>query len=430
MTAAPSSADLDRPALELSGLWVVAGAVSTLFLVLLPLASPAILFASSAVFLASQGRFALARPSPVIVALLLIDIYLLVNLSWSLSPRDGLRSVGLLFAITGLLYLTLNALAADSERSGLRSIAMGLVLGAALGGLIYCIEALSGQGMRRALMAYLPALAPNAEGMGVSEDGSPVPFAALMNRSIAAIALLFWPAVLIVDRLDLSPRLRMWLLIALLPGIVAIMRSAHGTSKLAFLGAAALYVLCRFYPVLGPRLARAGWLAAVVLMVPAASLAYSAQLHHSGWLAESARHRVVIWNHTVGQIGKAPLLGSGVATARALNERDKPDAQLEPGTAYRLVMSHSHNGYLQVWYETGAIGAFLLLGFGLLVLRSLAQAESGPRAYLHAIFAACALMAGSAFSLWAPWLLALFAIVAICAAVAMALPAATDARTS
>ena len=50
------------------------------------------------------------------------------------------------------------------------------------------------------------------------------------------------------------------------------------------------------------------------------------------------------------------------------------------------------------------------------MLRSLASADAGAQPYLYATFVTCAAIAASSFSLWAPWFMASFALVAILAA--------------
>jgi O-antigen ligase len=161
----------------------------------------------------------------------------------------------------------------------------------------------------------------------------------------------------------------------------------------------------------------AGWITATLFVVPLASLAYAKQLYLASWLASTARQRIVIWGYTSSQIRNAPLLGAGVSTARALNFQDDERAPKAPGSEYRLTTGwHSHNGYLQTWYEAGAIGALLLVAFGLLVLRSLARAPGEAQPYLYATFVSCAVMAGSSFSLWAPWFMASIGFAAVFAA--------------
>jgi O-antigen ligase len=144
-----------------------------------------------------------------------------------------------------------------------------------------------------------------------------------------------------------------------------------------------------------------------------ATLAYQSKLYLSPWLPRSAQHRIVIWGYSSSLIAASPLLGSGINTARALNDPDGLDTPLAPGSDFRLTTNlHSHNGYLQAWYETGAVGALILLGIGLLVLSILAGAAVELQPYLYATFVTCALLGGSSFSLWQPWFMTSFAFTA------------------
>jgi O-antigen ligase len=426
--ALPSPAKLGSVDRGISLPWAVSSAISTLLLVLLPLAAPIVLLTSTAVLLAfgARPRKLFVRPPAVLVALAVIGLYLLINASWSLSLKDAFRAIGVLSASIGILYLTLNALE-DGDQAVLRSIAAGLVAGLAVGGIVLCIEAFSGLALLRWLIGYFPALTPHENHIIVWGNGTITLRPHLLNRSITLFTLLFWPALLTIDRCGLSPRQKAWAIAALAPGVAALLRSEHGTSKLAFGGAVAIYALYFFYPLLAGRITRVAWIAIVLLVVPAVSLIYSAQLYRATWLPMSAQHRIVIWGYTAEQIAKAPLLGAGIATARALHDPEEfnsPNTPLVPGTKFPATgASHSHNAYLQVWYEAGAFGALLLLGFGLILLQALDNQRQEARPYLHATFAACALLAASAFSIWAPWLLAAFCIVAICAATAVALRA-------
>jgi O-antigen ligase len=86
---------------------------------------------------------------------------------------------------------------------------------------------------------------------------------------------------------------------------------------------------------------------------------------------------------------------------------------LAPGSQFHLSTgAHSHNVYLQTWYETGAVGAALLLLSGLLIVRELAQAPQRAQPYLYSTFATCALLGGTSFGLWQPWFMASFGLVA------------------
>jgi O-antigen ligase len=299
-------------------------------------------------------------------------------------------------------------------------MALGLAIGMIVGGVVLCIDTFSMQWARRMLMSFVPPLRPKAVDMRL--DGGWVtwllPF--LLNRSMAALTLLFWPTLHALALVSRNGPLRRWLLAALVPAVAAILGSEHATSKLAFAGAAATFVLASLWREAARRVITAGWLAVLVLVVPVATLAYHSQLYLLSWLPYSAQARIVIWGHTSELIAKAPILGSGINTARALhNTYDAPRA---PGSTIPVTTNlHSHNIYLQTWYETGLVGAALLLAIGLLVLREIARAPAEAQPYLYATFVTCALMGSTSFSLWQPWFLGSFGFVAGFAMVGRAL---------
>jgi O-antigen ligase len=125
----------------------------------------------------------------------------------------------------------------------------------------------------------------------------------------------------------------------------------------------------------------------------------------------------VIWGHTAAEYGKAPVLGAGVHAARARHDPGNEHVPRAPGSEFRLDPGlHSHNAYLQTWYEAGAVGAVFLLATGLLLLRSLAAAPPAAQPCLYATFATCALAGLSSFSLWQPWFMAALGLAAVLAA--------------
>lgn len=68
--------------------------------------------------------------------------------------------------MTGTLHVLLNVFE-DIDGAVVRAMAIGLVAGVAVGGGVLCVEALSGQGTRRMLMAFAPALRPASHHMEV-----------------------------------------------------------------------------------------------------------------------------------------------------------------------------------------------------------------------------------------------------------------------
>jgi O-antigen ligase len=157
------------------------------------------------------------------------------------------------------------------------------------------------------------------------------------------------------------------------------------------------------------------WAMVTLMIVPIASILFAHKLYLSPWLFPSAQDRIVIWGYTSTEVAKKPLLGVGVAATRVYHRtKGGSNAALAPGSQFRLETGwHSHNVYLQTWYETGAIGAAFLLCIGILVLHSFASMPVAAQPFLCSTFAACALMGSTSFSLWAPWFIAALGMVAI-----------------
>jgi O-antigen ligase len=413
-----------RRAMVLTAAWTAAGIVIFIFA---PMAAPVLLPLCAVAPLASywvrHRRLPVYRFSKVTIALLLTGLYLLLNASWSLSPSSALAAVAQFFVIIAVLHVTTDALFAGTDEA-LRAMAWGVVVGVLVASAVVCLDVFTGQWPRRVVMSYIPAFKTDPRHLVVVQGWVTSALPHLLNRSISAISLLFWPALLIINRLPLAPRTRTMLSLALLPGVAAIFGSVHTTSKMAFLGAAAVYSVFSVSPWLAKRLTAGAWIAAMLLVVPLAAAAYSAQLYQGSWLPLSAQQRIVIWGYTSAQIAKAPLLGEGIGTARALVDFANPDLPRAPGTNFQLTTHvHSHNAYLQIWFEAGAVGAIFFLATGLLVLDVCSRASARWQPYVYASFSACALLAASSFSVWAPWFLASIAMAAICVILAVALPA-------
>jgi hypothetical protein len=311
------------------------------------------------------------------------------------------------------VHLTTSTLT-QNNADVLRAMATGLYAGIVIGGGVLLIETVSQQWIRRTLMSFLPGLRPKPRDMIVDADWVVFLEAYLINRNIAAVTFLFWPTSFLVSLLAGSGRRQHWWFAGLIPAAAAILTSSHATSKIAFIGGAITFAAFHVWPTVIRRVIAWAWVGAIFLVVPLATLAYHSQLYLSGWIPHSAQHRIVIWGYTSKQIANAPMLGSGIDTARAINDLEGHDAPFAPGSQFRVTTSlHSHNIYLQAWYDAGAVGAALLLLIGLLVVRELARAPQRAQPYLFTAFATCALLGGASFSLWQPWFMGSFALVAV-----------------
>ena len=371
---------------------------------------------------AAHGRFPDLGVSPLLATLAVAAIYLLINATWSLSPSSAYSAAFSFIAVVLVVYFISGALW-HLDDDVLRAMALGLYAAVVIGGILLLFEVASSQGLRRLLMSIVPGARPHARDMVIGAGGAMLPAPYLLNRSMAALTLMLWPALLATKLLAESPKQHRLMLLGLLPTVAAIIFSAHATSKLALLGGLVLFGLGLVAFTAARNVAVVSWVAAILLVVPLAYSVYTSQLYAAPWLFQSAQARVAIWGHTSQQVLKAPVLGSGIASARALH--DPQAAPLAPGSAHARLTTglHSHNAYLQTWYETGAVGAALLLAIGILIVRLCEGMSGGVRAYLLALFGTCALLEASSFSMWAPWLLSSLGLTAAFATLGCALAA-------
>jgi O-antigen ligase len=364
-------------------------------------------------------------PSPTTMVLMLATGFLLINALWSQSPDLAVRAVVLMVLMVGSLHIVLNTLP-DLDEPPLRAMAAGALVGLAAAGAFLCLEVFSDQSLRRLLMRLIPALQPNPHHMALQE-GQPAWLAPyLPNSNIAVLTLMLFPAALLAGGLNLPRALKVAALAAAGLAVATVLASEHASSQVALVGACVVLTLLRLRPKVAMRVLVAGWVTANLVAVPVAWLLFSAGVQHAHWVPDSFRHRVVIWRYTAALIPEAPLLGAGIGTGRALHEMRQEDhraARLAPGTRFELTTNlHTHNAYLQVWYEAGAVGASIVLALGLVVLLGLRTVAAATQPYLAATFAACALLVASAYSIWAPWFMATLAMTAIFAALGAALP--------
>ena len=367
------------------------------------------------------GDFASAMmvPSRPYAALSIVGVYLLVNASWSSVPAFAYRVTGFYFALVFLVLLVARA-AQEARPEIVRANALGLWVGLAAGLLFLLFETLSDLAAMRLLMSHVPVL---LERRSQVEDGWVLSVPDYYsNRSMLAASICLWPVLMMANALDLERWKRTLFYVALGAGALAIAASEHETSKLACLGSALVFIVgCRSLTA-ARWLVTVGWVAATTLVVPLCIFLYAQGLHSVSWLPYSARDRVVIWGYTAELVTQAPVLGVGIGSARTLRGVDGAGVGAATGTPFKRSTSyHSHNAYLQVWFETGAVGAGLLLGLGLLLIRAIQSAPVEAQPYLYPAFVSCALLAATGFSLWAPWFMASLAFVPMLASVGLQL---------
>jgi O-antigen ligase len=114
--------------------------------------------------------------------------------------------------------------------------------------------------------------------------------------------------------------------------------------------------------------------------------------------------RVAIWRYTCAQIMEQPWIGHGLDAGRAVTDRISIR-----GLDMRGVPVHPHSATLQVWFETGAVGAVLIAALMAVGGWRLAKtfAHDKPAAAAAAgVLAMFGLMANVGWSIWQEWWMA------------------------
>lgn len=185
--------------------------------------------------------------------------------------------------------------------------------------------------------------------------------------------------------------------------------------------AAFLAALCAFalgcvaprviIPALGALLA--GWILAAPWALPwlLDRLAFLVERSPDSWAI-----RAVIWRFVSARIAEAPLIGHGLDASRGYADEITTTRGIEHG----LVPLHPHNGPLQIWLETGLIGAALASACVIIGTAMAARALKGSRlarASACATLAAGAVIANVSFGVWQEWwIAALFTAAALAGA--------------
>lgn len=141
--------------------------------------------------------------------------------------------------------------------------------------------------------------------------------------------------------------------VALAAGTILAVRQVNA-GLLALGAATACAALVYFLPRAGFRLIAL----AIVALVMLAPWIFGFLSQGATYAAadDSSSYRAAIWQRVIELIHEHPLTGSGLGVLRTIRE------PIESGVfaGYLTVPNHSHNMILQLWAETGAVGAALL----------------------------------------------------------------------
>jgi exopolysaccharide production protein ExoQ len=329
-------------------------------------------------------------PADTAVLFAIFLVWCAASLIWDLNPGSGARKLVDVVLITGSL-LALLALASRIDLEQSRRLSWALAGGMLVGLLLLAIETVFDFPLYRAVMGSSPKLDDLIES----------------KRSVDALPLLIWPACLALARLNLP-----WLG-ALLAAVftVACVKLTASSATMGMVLAMMTFGACFVSIPWVRRILTAATVLAFALILPLAIVAYGMGGTTAHWLKHSGQHRIEIWHFVAQKTLEHPLFGYGFNASRYVPNGDAVSQFLPPGQS--LIPLHPHDAFLQVWLETGAVGAIIVVAILLAALKATLYWPAGVARFTLPGYAAGLVVAGLAFGVWQSWWMATIAFSAV-----------------
>ena len=334
-----------------------------------------------------------------------------VTILWSKAPLQALSKVLFLASIAVAAY-TISAWLTSISSSMSKYLKLGLLIGFTMGTIFLTIETVFDQVITLTILNEFKFARPDGLKHKIIVNNEINRMALdTLNRNIATLNMLLWPAILTATS-QLIPKWN-WVIASMLVSLVilATFHSVHETSMLAMLAGAVFFSLAYFAPRAARIIMMVVWVSSVVLVIPMSLKAYEANFHKAEWMPESAQARIVLWYNTARRYLDTPILGVGVRTTQFIDDARNKKANKPKRHHYNNIGTarHSHNIYMQTWYELGAVGSLLLLLAGLAVLTKINQMSTQIVPYVMATFGVAVTIAGFTWGMWQVWYIAMFA---------------------
>jgi exopolysaccharide production protein ExoQ len=322
---------------------------------------------------------------------------------WAFEPR---LVWSVWFQIAGLAAagLVLLGIARHLDDGGRASVGTALAIGVIVALAFLFIEWASARLFDHSLMAMVTTRRPFTT--------------AVFNRGAATVALLVWPAALVVWQ----RRGAVWGVALILAAMAVVLQFDSLAAIIGLLagGLVGMAAAWRARPV--------AWTLAALVILGTATAPVLPRLPAADALIErtnamvrpgnglvSIVHRLQIWQFAAEAVAERPLTGWGLNASR-----DLPGgiAELSPGV--RRLPLHPHNAVLQWWLELGAVGA--AFGAALVVLAVLRASQlwhgspagaDAAKGTALAMTASAVVVASVGYGIWQAWWMAALWLAAV-----------------
>lgn len=362
------------------------------------------------------------RPGGIVLSGGVLAGYCALSTMWAPIGWPPVEAAGRLVAAL-LLSFAAFALVSNEDRRNILHMSESIWVGLLVVCVLFTVDAMMQQALKifvyNAIGLRPGDLTP--ESWHLWKDGKLVRiYNTDLTRNAFGMPLLLWPALLGVAGIT-GGRLRLAIrLLVLVAVVAAILASTNETAKIALGAGLAVYALAFLSRTWARNLVIAGALAASLATIPIVKTMHAAGLANASWLPASGRSRIMIWNYTVDAVPQHWVGGIGARMTYHMHEKLSPapnsgDAAWykDPkGTPPGKLSLHSHNMFVQTWFELGAVGAILLAVF--LMSIGMAMARLGDIEARHglAMFASAMVLAASSYGMWQLWFTAMFALAA------------------
>ncbi len=342
----------------------------------------------------------------LLVAALAFVGYILLSALWSAYPLTALQK-GLWLTLVIFSVSMTPLLLAQMSPLQLYRCARGILIGLLIGAIFLIEEYATGF----AILSFGARQFPDLVQTIGPEKQVPLYF---LNNNVTVLVLLIWPALLITLPRN-NKKIKSLGLALVLGGMLFILyKTQSATAQLAFLLAAITWLAARFMPNHIHLIARSLWTLAVIGVIPVIMAVHYVGLQKLTSLPYSFRDRLHIWNYTARLVPESPVLGIGIRSNRANQiEKHRQISHAYPGKLFDHKGWHSHNMFLQTWYELGAIGSGFILLIGLLMLKGIERIEEYKRPFAYAAMTSFSIIAAFGYGMWQSWLLATYGWTAI-----------------
>lgn len=350
-----------------------------------------------AALLTSPASLPRLRPRLYIIALLAFFAYAAATVMWSprtfalidfekLSVRSEVLRLGLLLAAGGALMAAAQGVSENGRRLVIRVTMIALFVQ------LLAVIALSTFELA-SIQLFYGHDAPADEGV--------------QNITRNALIITVAAPFLILQLVEGRGRITSFAISGvILAAVIAFLIAREiDAGLLALAGTAICYGIVRVFRRIGFRII--GGLIALAIMISPLIFQFISSGANAATAVNSMQYRQVIWKRVLEFIWDKPVFGSGVGALRAYREQI-PDGVF---AGQLLVPNHPHNMLLQVWAETGGVGAALLSVVVLLAAFRLPRPETLGLSALRISAIIGGLTASwVSFDIWNEWWWAVFCL--------------------